>query len=34
MTLRCSCGEQAHELPLRGVRVLELVDEHVPEALR
>ena len=25
--------EQAHELPLRGVRVLELVDEDVPEPL-
>ena len=25
--------EQAHDLPLRGVRVLELVDEHVPEPL-
>ena len=26
-------GEQPHELPLRGVRVLELVDEDVSEAL-
>ena len=33
MTLRWSCGEQAHELELRGVGVLELVDEDVPEAL-
>ena len=33
ITLRCSSVEQPHELPLRGVRVLELVDEDVPEAL-
>ena len=26
-------GEQPHQLPLRGVRVLELVDEDVSEAL-
>ena len=31
--LRCSTREQAHELPLRGVRVLELVDEDVAEPL-